>query len=192
MKTHILSGWRLRVLFTVALALVAVVVILNVVSQRTIDLPHTYDRSPTTFQFRYPDGWIYQVPEVGILVAAPPETLGGDPGPSFTVQRSTSLMMQASLAAALDLYLNQGPLLPNRQWALVGDVTEMTFSGRPAVMVELQGSEFPDWPQLYTRVILAQASNRVVYVLAVTTTLENWDADRALLESILDSVEILE
>ncbi|MBN1966069.1 MAG: hypothetical protein JW910_15575 [Anaerolineae bacterium] len=192
MKTKLLSGWRLRLLLSLLLALVVIAVVLVVLANRPSDLPHSYDLSPTTFSFRYPDGWMYQIPEVGILVAAPPETLGGEAGPSFTVQRSTSLMMQESLMAALDLYLAQGPLRPNRAWELVGEVADLTFNGRPAVMVELAGSEFPDWPQLYTRVVMAEASNRVIYVLAVTTTQEDWEADRPLLESILASVEILE
>ncbi len=184
---------RLTVIFLVAVAvLIAGVVLLNNSRNSAPELVNTYEESPTAFSFRYPEGWLYQIPQVGLLILAQPETFNGEPGPTLTIYRSTQLAMEGNLEAALTAYLAQGALRPNREWELLNEITSTTFNGRDAVSVDLQGSEFPDLPQLRMRIIATRAEGFAVYIFVISAPVEEWETHRPTLENILGSVEIIE
>ncbi len=182
----------LLALAAVIVVAVAAAIIALIARPATPPLVHEYTKSPTAFSFRYPDGWMYQIPQVGVLILARPTTFQGVPGPSFTIHRSNTLAMEGSLEAALDEYLRRGPLRPNREWALVQAVTPTTFKGRQALTVEVQGSEFEGWPELRTRITALRTGVVTIYLFVQSAPVDQWESERPLLESILNSVEIYE
>ncbi len=99
----------------IVLVIVALVVAGVIVSnqQSRSALIHTYTGSPTAFSFQYPDGWQVSIPIQNILLLADAAAQRGEPGATFTVQRSTALADEGSLGAALNTYLRQGALRPD-------------------------------------------------------------------------------
>src|SRR5262245_47630149 len=64
-------------------------------------LVNTFDKSPSGFTFKYPEGWEYMIPMQGVLVAGPPATLfENQPGPTLTVQRGLPISILGSLEGA--------------------------------------------------------------------------------------------
>lgn len=157
----------------------------------TVSLPNTYDGSPTAFTLDYPEDWLLQIPETGTLVVAPESTLRGTPGPALVVRRS-ELLAATSLGEALDNYLENGPLRPNRNWEIVEERTPATVGDREALRIELAGSELPDAPRLHTRILAARAGNGVVYIIAFTAPQEMWDDTLPTIDAIAASIVIIE
>lgn len=155
-------------------------------------LPYRYTESPSAFAFNYPQGWSYQIPQMGLLILAQPGTFSGEPGPTFTIHRSTSLGMYGSLEAALDEYMQRGPLRPDHGWETVGEITPTTFRGLEALEVEVQGSEFEGWENLHARIIAAQPSSLVIYLFVLAAPVDQWEASLPVLTRVLDSVELFE
>jgi hypothetical protein len=156
------------------------------------ELVHAFDTS-SGFRFRYPDGWDYSIPLTNLLYLAGPDALRGQPGPTFTVQRSLRLTAEEdTLEGALDTYLQRGPLRPDRFWDVVDETKPITFDGREALIIELEGAEGLDAPPLHTRIIIAYADNRMIYVFVGTAPVEQWDSYIPTFEAIFASVEILE
>ncbi len=185
---------RVYVLLALAAGIILIAAVLVVLATRpsTPPLVHEYTKSPTAFSFRYPDGWMYQIPQVGVLILARTSAFQGEPGPSFTIHRSNTLAMEGSLESALDEYLRRGPLRPNRQWQLLQAVTPTTFKGRDALTVEVQGSEFESWPELRTRITALRTGTVTIYLFIQSAPVDQWEAERPLLDSILNSVELYE
>lgn len=158
----------------------------------SVSLPNTYDRSPTAFTLNYPEDWIHQIPQAGTLIVASPSTLRGEVGPALVVRRSELLAAVDSLDEALDDYLNNGPLRPNRNWEIVEERIPVTVGGRDALKIELAGSEVPDAPRLHTRVFVARAGNGVVYFMAFSAPEEIWQATLPTIDAITNSMVIIE
>jgi hypothetical protein len=158
-----------------------------------VELSQVFDDSPTGFSFRYPDGWTYVIPMQGMLVLGTPETLNNEQaGPTFTAQRSAPLSVFGSLDAALDQYLQRGPLREGTSWTQLGEITTSTFLGRDARVADLQGKENAASPELRARVLATAAENSLVYLFILTAPVDTWDADGPTLEAVLASVKILE
>ncbi len=178
----------LAALVVVALAALAIVLLLRPKSA----LPYRYTESPAAFAFNYPEGWHYQIPQMGVLILAQPATFNGQPGPTLTIHRSTSLGMYGSLEAALDEYMQRGPLRPEHGWEMVGEIEPVTFKGLEALEVEVQGSEFEGWENLHARIIATQPSSLVIYLFVLAAPVDQWEASQPVLTSVLDSVELFE
>lgn len=193
--------WPVAVL-VVAIIIMGAAVFIQRSSPQVILLKNTYSESPTAFTFQYPDGWQYQIPQRNLLILAEPETFllmantnretDAKVGPNVTIQRSETLYFEGGLEEALDAYLRRGPMRPNRSWEIIGEKEATTLNEHEAVTVNLQGSEFPDWPKLRMRVTAALASNKVVYLLIASSALEDWEQHEPLLQGIIDSMEIIE
>jgi hypothetical protein len=129
----------------------------------------------------------------GMLLMGMPETLNNNQaGPTFTVQRNAPLSVYGSLDEALDLYLRRGPLRPDRFWSMLGDITHATFLGREALFVDLQGAENMVSPELRVHIVATVAQNTFVYILVLTSPVEDWNTYQPILQAMLDSVQILE
>jgi hypothetical protein len=181
------------------IGLVIVVGLVGVLSSRKqlpdspLSLTQTFDKSPTGFTFRYPDGWQYTIPMRGLLVMAEPETLfQNQPGPTFTVQRSAPISVYGSLAEALDLYLRRGPLRSDRTWSRLTEITSSTFQGREALVVDLEGTENEVSPKLHAHIIATPAQNTFFYIMVLTAPSDEWSYHEPTLQAMLESLQILE
>ena len=156
-------------------------------------LTRTFDKSPTGFTFRYPDGWEYIIPMQGLLVIGDPTTLYENlPGPTFTVQRSDPLSVYGSLDEALDLYLRRGPMRPDRSWSMLGEIGAASFEGRDALIVDIQGQENEVSPELRAHVLVTTSQNTFVYFLILTAPAADWSVHEPTLSAMLDSLQLLE
>lgn len=184
---------RLPALIAVLIVVALVVAGVIVSNQQTRSaLIHTYTGSPTAFSFQYPDGWQVSIPIQNILLLADPAAQRGEPGATFTVQRSTALADEGSLGAALNTYLRQGALRPDRAWQQIGEVVTTALDGREALQLDLEGGDSPSDPQFHSRVVAAQAANGLIYVFALNAPLAQWSTSAPLLEAVLASARILE
>lgn len=193
-----LKSWRIGIAVTLALVVVVAVVTVFVLDAQAVKtrppvLSKVFDKSPTGFTLRYPDGWEYIIPMVGLMTMGAPETLyQHQPGPTFTVQRTLPLSISGSLDEALNNYLQTGPLRVTGLWDIMGEMSRTTLEGRDARVVELVGSDQSDALRLHTRMIATTADNTFVY-LFITTAPESEQAHyEPLFKAILESVEILE
>jgi hypothetical protein len=187
---------RNRVRTFAAIALIIILTLVAVIamsgtSAGTI-LVNTYDLSPSVFRFKYPAGWHYRIILQNLLMLAQPTTFEGNPGPTVTIQRSFPLSAEASLQAALDTYLNEGPLREDREWEITGEITRVIFDGRDALAVDFEGRETAENPELHTHVVITKANNGFVYVFAATAPLADWNTHQPVFDAILNSVEIVE
>ncbi|MBN2469319.1 MAG: hypothetical protein JXN59_01245 [Anaerolineae bacterium] len=148
---------------------------------------------PASFSLRYPDGWMAVIPEQGIMIVAEPDTLGGQPGPSLTIQRSEALMLEGSLSSVLETYLERGPEVRNRGWQRLTEITPRTLpDGREAVTIDLFGRELEQDPDMRVRLVVTRADNMVVYVMGISAPPKTWDEDEPLLMAMLDSIRFAE
>ena len=155
-------------------------------------LINTFDRSPTGFSFRYPEGWTYQIPFQGVLLAGLPESLNNSvPGPIFTVQRGLTLNLAGSLSGAIEAYLQEGPLRTEGLWQVTVPEGDMTLDGRPARAIELEGAE-RGGPASHTRIVAAAADNTLIYLFIMTAPVTDATQYRPTFDAMLDSVEIFE
>jgi hypothetical protein len=155
-------------------------------------LVNTFDRSPTGFSFQYPDGWTYQIPFQGVLLAGLPESLDNTvPGPIFAVQRGLTLNLAGSLSGAIEMYLQDGPLRTDAQWQVTVPEADTTVDGRPARVVELEGAEQGGTPS-HTRIIATAADNTLIYLFIITAPLTDAAQYRPTFDAMLASVEIFE
>jgi hypothetical protein len=155
-------------------------------------LVNTFDRSPTGFSFQYPEGWTYQIPFQGVLLAGLPESLNNSvPGPIFTVQRGLTLNLAGSLSGAIEVYLQEGPLRTEGLWQVTVPESDMTLDGRSARVVELEGAERGGAPS-HTRIIATAADNTLIYLFITTAPLADAAQYRPTFDAMLASIEIFE
>lgn len=191
---------RALVLIAVGIVFIAVGMVVFVVASTSqsdaptaLELTRSFDESPTGFSFRYPDDWRYTIPMRGLLISGLPETLNNEEaGPTFTIQRTQPLSTYPTLQEAMDLYLRRGALSTERQWTQTSDITPITFLGREALTVDLQGRDNEASPQQNSRIIVTTSENTFVYVMVVTAPVTVWERFLPTLQAILESVEILE
>ncbi|MBZ0287757.1 MAG: hypothetical protein K8I30_09095 [Anaerolineae bacterium] len=178
--------------------LVVIVAVLLLVNQAGLSVPddglvRIFNNSPTGFTIRYPDGWQSIIPMTGLVVFGAPDTLNNvEPGPTFTVQRTDPLSVYGTLNEALDLYLRRGPLRPDRSWKPLGEITQMTFAGRDALSVNIQGRENDVSPEMRAHIVATTAQNTFVYILVLTAPAEDWGVDEPTLTAMLNSLQMLE
>ena len=148
---------------------------------------------PASYSLRYPEDWLAMIPEMGIMIVAEPDTLGGQPGASMTIQRSTTLMFQGNLINTLEYYLTRGPEVYNRQWVRITEPGLFTLAdGREAATLDLHGREFEQDPESVVRLVVTRADNRVIYVFGLSAPPDRWEQDEPLLMAMLDSVRFAE
>lgn len=157
-----------------------------------LPLTETYDLSPTAFKFNYPVGWMVQLPQQGLLILAPEETLRGIPGASMVVQRSVRLAGENDLEAALNSYLENGPLRNQREWNILAERITTTLGDRTALRVELEGRQIDDAPLTRVSVIIAEADSGAIYIITFTAPSEQWVSISSTFEAILGSMTIIE
>lgn len=147
---------------------------------------------PASFTIRYPGEWVSLIPEMGIMVLAEAETLGGQPGPSVTIKRDSTLMLEGSLTATLETYLARGPEARG-DWERLTDIIPFTLAdNRDAVMIDLQGRELEQDPVMHVRLVIARADNMVVYVVALSAPPATWADNEPLLNAMMDSLQFTE
>jgi len=127
------------------------------------------------------------------MLMGPPQTIfQGEPGPTLTIQRADPLTVVGTLDAALDRYLELGPLSDQALWEVVEPIRATTFEGRDARAVDLQGANAEGAPELYTRVIATAADNTFVYLFVLSTPAERRAAFDPTLNAMLETIRILE
>ncbi|MDQ7026570.1 MAG: hypothetical protein Q9P01_14220 [Anaerolineae bacterium] len=147
----------------------------------------------TVFRFRYPEDWQHQIPQTNMLFLASPDVLRQQAGATVTIQRSIRLSAEAdTLEAALDFYLERGPLRADRDWAIVEAAQSITFDDREALTVVLEGAEVEGTTLMRSEIYITQSNNNLIYVFSVTAPQAQWDSIEATFSAILDSVTILE
>ncbi len=157
-----------------------------------IELPNTYDRSPTAFTLDYPEDWLVQIPQPGTLLVATQSTLTGNPGPSLLVHRSELLAAVNNLDEALDVYLENGPLHPNNSWDIVIEQKTTSIGKREGLLIELMGRDIDDGPLLRTRILVARAGSGAIYFMTFTTPEDTWGDLVSTLDAIQETIEIIE
>lgn len=185
---------RLWILIVVLILLAAGLGVIGVrwLTDPARQLTEAYE-GPASYSLRYPEGWIAMIPEMGIMVVAEPDTLGGEPGPSMTIRRSTTLMLQGGLIETLEQFLARGPEVTNRQWARLTQPEIITlYAGREAATIDLRGREFAQDPESYVRLVVTRADNLVVYVFGLSAPPDRWEQDAPLLMAMLESVRFAE
>jgi hypothetical protein len=156
-----------------------------------IELATTFESS--AFSFRYPEGWRHQIPQTNMLLLASPDVLRLQEGATMTIQRSIRLSAEAdTLEAALDFYLERGPLRADRDWAIVEAAQSITFDDREALTVVLEGAELEGTTLMRSEIYITESDNNLIYVFSVTAPQAQWDSIEATFSAILDSVTILE
>jgi hypothetical protein len=159
--------------------------------QPTIEL--TNDFESNGFRFSYPEGWQHQIPQTNMLFLGSPEVLAQQVGASITVQRSIRLSGETdTLEAALAFYLERGPLRADRAWTVIGDVENITFAERDALLVSLEGAEIAATTPMHSDIYITRANNGLIYIFTATAPQEQWQAIQPKVTAILDSVTILE
>lgn len=157
-----------------------------------LPLTQTFDKSPSGFEFKYPTDWDYTIPMQGVLLSGPVEVLDGVPGPLFVVQRGLPVSIPGSLSAALGSYLETGPLADPDNWRITIEERDTTLDGRPARMVDLEGSDGPEDTRFHSQVIATASDNTFVYLFILTVPVNQRDRFEPTLLAMLDSVRILE
>ena len=160
--------------------------------QSAPELTERFENSDS-FHFSYPAGWQLVIPEQNIIFLASPEVLNQEAGASITIQRSLRLMTEVeTLQAALDLFLERGPLAESRSWEIVEAAQATEVDGRDALVAVLEGAEFEDSEPLRSEITVTQSDSGIFYVFATSASVEQWPEVASTIQAILDSVTILE
>ena len=160
--------------------------------QSPVALTERFENSES-FHFSYPADWQYIIPEQNIIFLASPEVLNQEAGASITIQRSLRLMTEVeTLAAALDLFLERGPLAESRSWEVVEAAQATEVNGRDALVAVLEGAEFEDSQPLHSEITVTRSDSGIFYVFAASASVEQWPEVEGTIQAILDSVTILE
>ena len=158
-----------------------------------LPLTQSFDDSPQGFTLMYPDEWEFQIPTQGIATWGPPETLyNGVPGPTLTVQRAEPLSIVGTLDAALDRYLQSGPLRQPDRWHITEAMQTTKLEGRDARVVALEGSDADGAPQMHARIVVTTADNTFVYFFVTAVPVDKREQYEPTFDAVLASVRILE
>jgi hypothetical protein len=187
--------WVFGIVIVAALVLAVFVYDAQAPAMPTAALPltQTFDQSPTGFTLRYPEEWDYIIPDVGVAVFGPSEALNnGVPGPTFHVQRSFPLSVVGTLDAAMDRFLQNGPLRNPDRWHVVEAVQPVQVEGRDARTVVVEGADSAAAPPLRSRITAVSSDNTFVYFFIASVPVANLPTYEATFDAILASVRILE
>jgi hypothetical protein len=156
-----------------------------------VDLSQEFESN--AFSVRYPDGWTYQIPQPNIMFLASPEVTQMQAGATMSIQRSLRLSAEAdSIASALNIYLERGPLRQDRAWTIVEEVRGTRFDGRDALFVAVEGSEDAGTLLMRSEITVTASTNGNFYIFTANAPVEQWEAVAPSFEAILESVKILE
>ncbi len=143
--------------------------------------------------FKYPDDWSYAIPAQGLIIVAPNQTINGsEPGPTLTIQRAEPLSTVGTLDAALDRYLQNGPLHTPGRWQVVNAAHAVQFHGQDSRLAELQGSDSASQLTQDTQIIATTSKNQFVYLLITAVPVSKQAAYDPTLAAMRDAVKILE
>ncbi len=184
------------VVVVLAAALVAFVFIRDAQTPRipvAEPLTQTFDKSPTGFTLKYPDGWEYTIPMVGVFLLAPSETLyENQPGPTLTIQRTAPSSLTGTLENALIDYLNGAPLKTPGRWRLTDQIHAIQFQARDARVVEIEGSDTAGGTLMHSQIVATESDNSFVYLIITLVPADDQAAAQPTLDAMLATVEILE
>jgi hypothetical protein len=145
------------------------------------------------FTIRYPEGWSYQIPQPNIMFFASPEVMQMQAGATMSIQRSLRLSVEAdSMAEALALYLERGPMRSDRAWTIVEEAKTIEFDSRSALFLALEGSEEAGTTMMRSEVTITESNNGNFFIFTANAPLEQWETASKSFEAILGSVRILE
>lgn len=177
--------------FFMLVIIAAFILVWYLLSLKTINLNRDFESN--AFRFSYPDDWSYQVPQPNILFLASPEVQRQEAGATISIQRSLRLSAEAdNIEAALNIYLERGPLRWDRVWRVVEAATPVIFDEREALRVIIEGAEVAGTREMHSEITIAAADNGIFFIFTVTAPLDQWERMQASFEAILASVEILE
>lgn len=160
-------------------------------SEDVISLPNQIESN--AFSLSYPDDWQHQIPQTNMLFLASPEVLAQQAGATITLQRSVALSSSAdSLSAALDTYLERGPLRSDRNWEQIGAIETAELDTYEAVLAVVEGSEQVGTLMMRSEIYVLQAESGFYFIFTLTAPLEQWDTVIPILSAIKDSVDISE
>ncbi|HVU11970.1 MAG TPA: hypothetical protein VHD90_11865 [Phototrophicaceae bacterium] len=187
--------WLLIGLVVIVFAVIVVVFVRDAQTSATpVALPLTQSfNDSASITFKYPDDWSYAIPAQGLIIVGPNQTInGGEPGPTLTIQRAEPLSIVGTLDAALDRYLQNGPLHAPDRWQVTTAAHPIQFGGQDARAVELEGSDSASAPPDHTQIITTTSKNQFVYLLITTVPVSKQAAYDPTLAAMLDAVKILE
>jgi len=189
-RTHLLTLFAITLI--VVGALVAVLITLLGQPDTTVSLTQQF-RSQTGINFDYPEDWRSVIPERNIIFLADPTVMNQQPGASMTIQRSLRLTTEVdTLEAALERYVQRGPLAAAGEWTLTGEIRATQIDGRDARSLSLEGSELADAVPMRSEISVTTADNGIFYIFAMSAPLSDWPAVAPTFAAILDSVQIQE
>lgn len=190
------SGFWIVVAAVVLFALILVIFVHDAQAPpapAALPLTKSFDDSPQGFTLLYPDEWEVQIPAQGIAVWGPPDTLyNAVPGPTFTVQRAEPLSIVGTLDAAVDRYLQSGPLRDADRWHVTEAMQPTQLEGRDARVVMVEGSDSEAAPQMHARIIVTSADNTFVYFFVMAVPVEKREQYDPTFDEMLATVRILE
>lgn len=160
-------------------------------SENTVSLTNQFESN--AFALSYPHDWQYQIPQVNMLFLASPEILAREAGATVTLQRSVALSSSAdTLSAALNSYLERGPLRADRHWELVGEIETIELDTYETVLAVVEGSENVGTLPMRSEIYVLQAESSFYFIFTLTAPQEQWDALTPVFAEIRSSVDIRE
>ncbi|MCC6801461.1 MAG: hypothetical protein IT319_01155 [Anaerolineae bacterium] len=188
-------NWWIIVAAAVLLALILVIFVHDAQAPpapAALPLTRSFDDSPQGFTLMYPAEWEVQIPAQGMAIWGPPDTLyNGVPGPTFTVQRAEPLSVVGTLDAAVERYLQSGPLRTPDRWHVI-ETTETELEGREARRIIIEGSDSDAAPEMQARVIVTTSDNTFVYFFVTAVPLDKREQYDPTFDEMLATVRILE
>lgn len=174
--------------------LISIITILLIISACTStenDITLANDFESNAFAINYPADWQYQIPQVNMLFLASPEILAQQAGATVTLQRSVALSSSANtLSAALDSYLERGPLRSDRNWELVSEIETVTIDTYEAVRATVEGSEEIGTLTMRSEIYVLQADSGFYFIYTMTAPVENWDDLSPTFTAMRNSIDI--
>lgn len=157
-------------------------------------LPLTQRFETTTrIQFSYPAEWRATIPDQNIIFLGDEAVLQQAVGASMTIQRNVRLTGEAeTLADAMTLFLERGPLVNGTAWAVLESAQPTTIDGRAALVTVLEGAATPADPPLHAEITIARADNGMLYVFALSAPVADWPTIAPTFAAILASVTLAE
>lgn len=149
-----------------------------------------YTNAEKGFRLSYPEDWVYEESEDSVTFASSQEILDQGPesgGAGLVVLYLPSSLLPSSPAELIYYFAGSG------EWGnteIIGQVSESKVSGYPAASAEL--SSFDQMEGLaYHMTITAILTPDTYYVMVGVSKEDTWSAYQAILQRIVNSLEIL-
>lgn len=190
------SNWWIIAAAVVLFALILVIFVHDAQAPpapAALPLTQSFDDSPQGFTLMYPAEWELQIPAQGMAIWGPPETLYElVPGPTFTVQRAEPLSIVGTLDAAMERYLQSGPLREPDRWHITEESQPTQLEGRDARVVTVEGADNAGAPAMHARIIVTTADNTFVYFFVSAVPVDKREQYEPTFDGMLATVRILE